>query len=229
MLAYDALVMPSPILIVAVGLTGAAFVGAFALAKHSPRLAFAVLAFPAFFTIYFAVQRVMIVRNLLVIAPFGSVLAARGIRAAWQASSGRPPVVHAAIGSAVALGLAANVAFQITAVRHIKASAGRGSEYALDEFRAWLRDQPEGSVQTLGRLAQAVPAKAVGLDPDVALYALDAVQAGVRPNDPRTFSRVFGPGEVNLNYYPDWVGADHIVVISRAAAARSGVLSRERP
>jgi hypothetical protein len=226
MLAYDALVMPSPFLVVSVVLTAAALVGAVALAKQSPRLTFAVLAFPAFFTLYFAAQRVMIVRNLLVVAPFGSVLAARGVRAAWQASSGRRAIIaRTAIGCAAAVALAANLLYQVRAVQHITASAARGSEYALDEFRAWLRGQPDGSVQTLGRLAHDVSAKDTGGAASVALYALDAVHAGVQPNEPRTFTHVFGLQEVNLDYYPDWIGADHIVVLSRAAATRAGVLN----
>jgi hypothetical protein len=47
------------------------------------------------------------------------------------------------------------------------------------------------------------------------MYAAEAVALGVRPNKRATFARVFGPREVNLNYYPDWPGDDHIVIVSR--------------
>jgi hypothetical protein len=199
-------------------------VGAVALIRQSPRTAVVVIGFPAFFTAYFALQRVMIVRNLLVVAPFAALLAARGVRIAWQ-SVGRYPIVgRTVLAIAVGLALAFNIEYQVSAVASVRARASRS---ALDEFQAWRRQQPHGSIQAAGRLAQvdhdAAPAPA---DSNVAVYALDAVHAGVRPNGWRTFARVFGPREVNLNYYPDWPGEEHIVLMSRAEATGLGIVER---
>ena len=224
MLAYDLLVLPSPYVAVAVGCSAASMAGAAALIRQSPRTAVVVIGFPVFFTAYFALQRVMIVRNLLVIAPFAAVLAARGVRIAWQ-SVGRYPIVgRAVLAIAVGLALALNIAYQVSAVASVRARASRS---ALDEFQAWRSQQPHGSIQTAGRLAQvdhdAAPAPA---DATVAVYALDAVHAGARPNGWRTFARVFGPREVNLNYYPDWPGEEHIVLMSRAEARGLGIVEQ---
>jgi hypothetical protein len=174
----------------------------------------------------------MIVRNLLVMAPFGAVLAARGLRAVWDAAGrSHPKAVGGAIVCAATIAVTVNVAFDLSAVDSIRR---RAPERTLSEFGAWLDAQPPGSVQLSERLQHAIgapraPAPRSSDDPstysDVAMYALDSGHDGIRPNGPRLFKQVFGPREVNLDYYPDWVGDEHIVVLSRPDAVRFGIVA----
>jgi hypothetical protein len=44
-----------------------------------------------------------------------------------------------------------------------------------------------------------------------------------KTNDPWLTRAVFGPREVNFNWYSTWVGRDRVVVMTRAKAASTGV------
>lgn len=226
MLLYDAIVLPSPYAAIAIGLTATAIAGAWALCRRSPKLALVVLGFPAGYTIYLALQRVMIARNLIVLAPFGAILAARGFRVAWEAAGRtRWPAVRAAVPAVAAAVVAVHAVFDVSAVASIR---GRSVARTANEFSEWLVRQPAGSVQLSDRLQRALddPAGPPAADADIAMFALDAGHEGIRPNEPRVFAHVFGPREVNLNYYTDWIGDEHIVVLSRRQALRFGVVAR---
>jgi hypothetical protein len=219
MLTYVLFVQPSPYVLVSAAFSVAAIGGAISLARRSTRTAVVVLSFPVLFVAYFAIQRVMIVRNLLVLAPFGAVLAAHGTDAAWHAVKSKA-IARVCVIGAVGVVLAFDGAYQVAAVESIRT---RGPRRTLSEFRSWLERQPADSVRVSGRLAQQMALGTGGADSsaaDVAMYAVDAAAGGVRPNEFGTFERVFGPREVNLNYYPDWPGDDHIVVLSRRQVER---------
>ncbi len=224
MLLYDLLVLPSPFPFVAAALTAAAAAGAWLVWRESPRLAIIALTFPVLYTLYFAGQKVMIVRNLMVVAPFGAVLAGRGLYAAWSAAARtRWPRARFALPIAATAVLAAHAVYDVGALESIrKRSAAR----TRGEFQQWLVRQPVGSVQLSDRLQQALgtPAQPCRPDAEVAMFALDTGHAGIVANEPAVFLRVFGPREVNLNYYPDWIGDDHIVVLSNRQARRFGVI-----
>jgi hypothetical protein len=191
-------------------------------------MAATVLSFPLVYTVYFSLQRALIVRNLLVIAPFGAVLAAHGARWAWEASTGLyRHAARAALLAAAAGAIAVNVVFEIEAVQSIR---HRDSARTVQEFAAWLDGQPAGSVAmsprlraALARAGRGAPPAAVNGRPDLAMYALEPPHVGIRPNEAHLFKAVFGPREVNLNYYSDWIGDEHIVVLTNPQAARFGV------
>lgn len=227
MMGYLTLVLPSPYAAVALVSTAAALFGAYALTRSSPRIALVLLGFPLCYIAYFAIQRVMVVRNLIVLAPFGAVLAARGLGAAWSATRDRglTPLRVALVTGAVAA-LALDLSFNASAVDGIRR---RNPQRTLDEFSAWLAAQPSGSVELSDRLQQELgrhDASSASGEPDVAMYALDAKHQGIRPNERTLFKCVFGPREVNLNYYSDWIGDEHIVVLTRRQAVRFGVVDR---
>src|SRR5439155_10902999 len=105
----------------------------------------------------------------------------------------------------------------------------RNGRRTLQEFAAWLGAQPPGTVQISTRLRAELAAGRMAGQPaltntqHVAFYALDPEHLQLVPNEPRLFEAVFGPREVNLNYYPDWIGDEHIVVLSSRQAARFGI------
>jgi hypothetical protein len=225
MLAYELTVLMSPYRAVAIGTTAAALVGAIAVVRRSSPAAITFVSFPIAFTLYFALQRAMIVRNLIVIAPFLAVLAGRGIGFAWhRTGEDRPGAwVRGALAAGVFAAIAANAAYAVDAAGSIR---HRSDARTAQEFAAWLAGQPPGSVALSPRLQAAVGEEAPGrMTPDpgvrmVAMYALEPGHERITPNERGLFAQVFGPRDVNLNYYPDWVGAEHIVVLERRRAQR---------
>ena len=79
MLDYLGWVLLSPFPVIAGLLSLAAAAGAWWVWKDSRLLAGVLLMFPAVYVAFFAAQRVMIVRNPLVLAPFMAILAGRGM------------------------------------------------------------------------------------------------------------------------------------------------------
>ena len=59
----------------------------------------------------------------------------------------------------------------------------------------------------------------------VAFYAYEGMQnANDWPgNQPGLATRIFGPWEVNFNYYPRWAGEDRILVMPLEKARRIGI------
>jgi hypothetical protein len=85
MLEYFLLVVPSPYLPVAIGCTALAAAGALRAVRQTPLWAALVFSFPLLYVLYFSLQRVMIVRNLIAVAPFIAVAAALGAGAVCHA------------------------------------------------------------------------------------------------------------------------------------------------
>ena len=217
MIEYVGLVLMSPYAAVALAMTVASVIGAVDMWRRTRREAFLVLAFPLFYIAYLSVQRVMIVRNLMIVVPFVAVCAARGFRSVWDRTDGRrASIIRSAIVAAAAFMIALNAFFNVRSVESIRdRSAGR----TLDAFARWHRTQPAGRVALSPRLRTALggAAEAAGngeqASQTTAFYALEPPHLKLRANERRQFAEVFGPSEVNLNYYPDWVGDEHIVVV----------------
>src|SRR5262249_2036884 len=104
---------------IALALSGLAAIGALALLYTKRWRALVYLSFPVFYLFYMTQQKVIIVRNLLVLIPFLSLLAARGgavcARAASRIVRGTSAVVAAALASV----LAVNAAWLVWTARSI--------------------------------------------------------------------------------------------------------------
>ena len=74
-----------------------AILGTYDLARTSPGEALLYLCFPVVYVLYFSTQKVMAARNLLVVAPFLSLLAARGVT--YLAVAGQTPFLPDCAGS----------------------------------------------------------------------------------------------------------------------------------
>ena len=68
----------SPYLPIALVIFVLAIIGIVSLIRQNWREGAVLLAFPLFYLLYFAMQRVMVVRNLLAVIPFLAIAAARG-------------------------------------------------------------------------------------------------------------------------------------------------------
>jgi hypothetical protein len=227
LLMYVGTVLMSPNAWMASAVAVAAAIGAYALSRETPRTALCLMVFPASYAFYLGLQRAMIVRNLMALAPFVAVLAARGGGALWRdVRRTRWSVpLHSALVALAVLVVIANGWAGVSATESIR---HRSDERTRAEFVEWLSQQPQDAVELSDRLRAelGINAPAPRRGADVAMYALDAHHEGILPNGARTFTHVFGPREVNLNYYPDWIGDAHIVVLPREAAIGFGVVPR---
>lgn len=205
-----------------------ALAGTAALIRDSRRLALALLSFPLLFLAYFVLQgRVMIVRNVIIVLPFLAVLAARGLGLAWDAL--KDPRLRTALAAAAAALLVANAGWLAYAANTI---TGRGSDRFLRDFAAYADRRPQRAIFISGDLLADLEGLDGELPPNITLspdgadeaafYALPAL--GCLPANRALLPlRWFGPYEVNLRYYPNWPGDDHIVVMPVRAIEQAGM------
>ncbi|MDE3156914.1 MAG: phospholipid carrier-dependent glycosyltransferase [Acidobacteriota bacterium] len=227
-LLYLSAVLFSRNAVIAAALFALAVAGAVALWHESRRLALLVLAFPVTYVLYLACQRVMIVRNLLVVAPWLAVLAAIGAAALTARLPGRALKAGAAVALVAAMGF--NAVQLVQAAHSIEV---RGTDAAIGELEAYVRERPSTHFFVTAQVASRIPGGAAALganivsDPasaDAAVFnALEGLPKDTPANSFRLLQRWFGPQEINLDYYPDWTGNDHIVVMSMTRARRLGV------
>ena len=188
------------------------------------------LAAPALYAAFFVTQRVMIVRNYLILFP---VLAAFfGIGFERLTSLFRSAISRRA---AVAFGLAA-LAFNIGWLVHAAETIGRDavSPAMIRGFAELVDRRAPNSIVATPRLRAALEAEAphsarrlkrgpVDRNDWAALFLWEAKadQAAGRwkANRPFGVAASFGPREVNLNMYPSWMNGRRVVVV-RASIAR---------
>ncbi|HVN77109.1 MAG TPA: phospholipid carrier-dependent glycosyltransferase [Thermoanaerobaculaceae bacterium] len=192
----------------------------------------AVLVTPLVFVVFLASFHVMIVRNTLLLFPCLTVLAARGaveilrrLPGAW---------LRVATSAGIAAMLLVNAWWLVAAASTIR---DRGSDRSIVELAAYLAAHPSTefflSERVRGELARrlgSLPANVVG-EPDrgdrLVFYHFEDTPIRTYlmwpANLDSQFTTWFGPHEVNLDYYPNWRGDDHIVVMTRASAARAGI------
>jgi hypothetical protein len=220
----------SPYIPIAAMLFAGLLLGAFVWWRRD-RYAFAVLVgFPVAYMAYFCGSyTIAVVRNYILLAPFLAVLAARGLGAVAERLGPR----RALFGLAPVLGAVA----VLHAVWLVRAGESIRTATAQTEVRdaiAWIaghgrtRVRISERVRTLAKeQGLALPANVTtGPTVDAVAFFVEAEGPGVRwrTNDPWLTRAVFGPREVNLNWYSTWWGGrDHIVVMTDAKAKASGV------
>ena len=227
-LRYLVTVLLSPYPALAAPLFGLSILGAAAVLRESRWLAAILLGFPLVYLPYWSQQRVMVVRNLLVLAPFLAVLAARG--AGWvydTVAAGLPRgapartfrvLWPAALGAALCL----DGAYLISAARSVRA---RRTDAGVRELSRYLDAHPRERFFASTRVTTALarlggpppgnlvpsPARATG----ILLYAFEGMNHNAWPaNTPGLAVRTFGPREVNFDYYPSWLGNDRILLMT---------------
>jgi hypothetical protein len=200
--------------------------GLLALAKESRLITFLMAGFCLSYIALFSAQRLMLVRNLLVIFPFLALASARGIEVLGRRLGGTGMrILYGAIG----LALAVNVGWEVHAARQI---ANRSDlDYSLREFE----DYAQGStgetflvsaelLARLNRLPDSLPgnihAQADGGYTRVAFLQSegpDIFWAKWPANRWDTYEKTFGGMEVNLEAYPTFIGAgnERILVVDR--------------
>ena len=227
---YLALVAFSPYHAIAAVFFGLSVIGLIATVWEDKKTALIYLSFPVIYLGVVAVQKVMLVRNLLMLFPFLAVFAARGTFVIaglcgrhWQ---------KAVIGAVVAGMLFVNGFSIVTAGISVK---NRLSTDHIAQLAEYIDDRPEMRFILSTRVWDGLSAHDRKVRANITRDPREAVQAavfyslepheGMRMNANRVFytMAVFGPRDVNFNYYPMWLN-DRIIVMPVAAAKVLGGL-----
>lgn len=203
--------------------------GLVSLLRGKWRESVAFLIFPVIYALYFCTQRAMIVRNYLVLVPFLSILAARGYF--WLRSTFSNRWVQWLSAAFVGFVLLFNFSWQVQASRSI---INRHNTNAfLNSFIEHVQSDPKRLIAVSPLLEgilrkhnfsskNFVSQRQYGFSKPFDEYA-SYYSETVLPrswewasNRPGTFAYIYGPKEVNLDYYVGWIGDDHIIVLSRS-------------
>lgn len=240
-LAYLSTVLLSSHLVIAIALFLLAIIGIgheFARDRHTALVLF---VFPFAYCLYFSAQGTMVVRNLLVLAPFLALAAARGavVVATFLATrigspgGGHARANYARVAWVLLLGgvVCFNAAWLISSAESIVA---RHTDRFAREAAAYVRMRPDSRYLLSPRvtldLARVAPplSNVTGTAADADAFVLYA-REGMRhwrdwPANRRDLTSAwFGPREVNFNMYPNWWGDDRIVVIDTLRAREIGL------
>lgn len=230
MAVYLGVVLFSHYPAIAITLAALALVGLVAVIMESKTMAFTLMLFPVIYLGFFASQKVMIVRNVLVVAPFLAVFCGCGLAKLWGWLRGR--VVRTALAISVAGMLLMNAYWLVYAANTI---TDRGTERFAQDMAAFIRQHPKDRfLASPGALSDLA---AVGIKPSanlttapsgdveyVLVHRTEAMDRGDWPaNSYDLIVRSFGPQEVNFNYYPTWAGDERVLMMTLSKACAAGV------
>lgn len=220
--AYLGTVLLSRQPLLAAGAAALAIVGAVDLARARGRTAVWLLALPLPFIAYMSMQRVMLVRNDLLLLPTIATLTGLGLAALARAAAGRAPLrvaVTAAATGLVAVNAAgiAHSGWRIASPSHEmpkprleqRLRSTPGIRYALSPVVRRLLDQPPAFH----------PANVVGVPESADRYVfMSGELTGFQPfgaNRRGRYRTLWSmKDEVNWDYYPDWEGGQRMLEIS---------------
>ena len=239
MLQYLALVLFSHYELIAGFCFAAVVAGVFAVWRHDRQAAAILLPFPFAYIVYMSLQRVLIVRNLLVVAPFLAVLAARGLMF-WQRTYLPRKPYCALLPIAAGVTLVVNLSWLTRAADSI---ANRGRLPLPAQAIQYIRHNPTTPFLLATALGKDLTAYL--RTPDALPNIADHASAGAKLlfysseadsmrnrwpcNAPNQYELLpDGPYEVNFDYYPSWAGDRRIVVVPADRADRLGVATWHR-
>jgi len=231
LLRYLGLNLFSPYMPIAFGFFAAAIAGAVLYLREDRRLAALLLSFPVLLAVFFCWKyQIFVVRNFLLLAPFLALLSARGLAEALLRL--RWPAARTGLAVVIGCALAANAVWLISAGESIRRRDDYGA-YALEAV-AHVRNHPGTRFRVSPKVASLAAERGVSLPPnanaqgnpdEVVFFAKG--EGAPHPlwtvNDPWLTRAVFGPREINFNYYSTWEGYDRVVVMTleKARAARA--------
>jgi hypothetical protein len=179
------------------------------------------LSIPLLYIPYMSLQKVMMVRNYLLLFPFLAILAARGLIVVWNSRLIRSSIIARTI---VVVGLISALLINYNWLYYAAQSIpARSTTDRAQELRKYLLTNKETTFYLTtgaGSLIDRNGLRNVVNDPflaDKLVYLFDEVDHPLA-NRPHVYDPVFGPYEVNLDYYPSWDEDKRIVVIPMKAA-----------
>ena len=223
MLRYLLLHGPSSWPAISLVICGLGVVGAVATWRQSRRLALVLLVVPLLFVPYLAMQRVMFVRNLLLVMPVGALLAARGAGVLLDLARSAPR--RGLVLGLVSILLGTNLVLVYQAGRSVQEG---GPERLSAEIQGWLEGHTDRVVQLSPNVRvllkkqgveSAMDLEHVRLRPGddveaVLLFPREGLTPGYWPSNDPDLKVAIGPLSANYDYYATW-WSDHVVVIDR--------------
>lgn len=214
-------------------------IGIWATIRENIRTALLLLIFPVIYGLYFSRQATMIVRNYLVLVPFAVCVVVQGI--AWIEARLRSRGAKAGFACVIGALLLVNLVDQIQAAASVAHPEGRAELVAdfaqhaerhsdrrllvSESLAAELRQQgqwPKANVQIM-------PAGRPGKFDEYASFYSETViprELDWPTNRPGSFTAVFGPRDVNLDYYTGWKGRNRIICFAPRLARDADVIPR---
>jgi hypothetical protein len=238
---YFATVLFSPYLPIALLMFALALIGTASMIAQDWRQGTVFLVFPVIYLLYFSTQGTMVVRNLLAVAPFWAVAAARGAgmvseflrrnRDEPAAQLPRPALARGVWAGLLCVALGLNASQLIASAESIVA---RHTDRFVREVAEYVRAHPGTKFLLSPRVKCDVTVVGQSLhnvtdDPGEANAFVLYAREGMRrwhdwPANRRGLTQAcFGPREVNFDMYPNWWGDDRIVVINRSRAKGMGL------
>jgi hypothetical protein len=229
LLGYLALVAMSPYWPIALVWFVAAVAGAVAIVRENARTAAIFLAVPVLYVAYMTTQRVMIVRNDLVLLPFLAVLGARGVMVLGSVLVRGSRRIALAVVVVAALG---------AGFVHLETTSQSIVDRHQIDYARQVRSYLDAHPRTIFSISRGVvfllteggfpPNARVGPSDDAQRYLLlssDIPDLTAWPaNHFGRYEVVAGPREVNFDYYPSWGGDAHVVALDYDEARRLGLL-----
>ena len=182
------------------------------------------LSIPLFYIPYISLQSVMMVRNYLLLFPILAILSARGMAIIWESKLIRSSNIFGYLAiSGLILTLAINFKWVYVAARSIRA---RESIDQTQELRDYLNTNNDtifylsDSAKRLlfadnnGRLENLTENPSLT---KVYVYLSHEVENPVA-NRPGIYNPIFGPYEVNFDYYPSWDGDSRVIIMPMESA-----------
>jgi hypothetical protein len=224
----------SPFHLVSVLMAACAVFGCVTWTRRDFRFALPLLVFPLLFLgIFCSKYVVMIARNYLQIPPIMSLFAARGISEifVWLKNRWARRALSLALAG-VALAQAVWLVTSAESIRHYdpKAYVRQAIAYVARHPKEQFRISPQ--VRKIARQEHLVlPPNAVNAPLGQAVVMFGRAEMGdpglYKENDPWLTDAIFGPREVNFNWYAVWGGRDRVVVMP-IAKARAGAVPMAR-
>jgi 4-amino-4-deoxy-L-arabinose transferase-like glycosyltransferase len=242
MVRYFATVFFSPYLVTALFLFALAVIGFGNFLVRRSREAIVFLSFPLIYLMYFSTQGTMVVRNLLAVAPFLAVAAARGAFVIGKSLGSEHPGAgttglrhvgwkHVLWAGIIVAAVVINTGWLISSAQSITA---KQTDRFVRETAEYIRAHPntkfllsprvKHDVATVNQSLRNVAVDAATADHFV-LYAREGMHRwhDWPANRPDLTEAWFGPREVNFNIYPNWWGDDRILIMSRRRAEEIGL------
>jgi hypothetical protein len=228
--SYFALAAFSPYQGIAALLFAAVSAGAVLWVARDIRFAAVLVGFPVLFLTVFCVRyRVAIVRNYLLVLPFFALMMARGIGdfARWLPRR----ELRWALSAGLLGVFAVQAAWEIAAGESIRSF---NPDRYVSEALEYVRARADTQFRVSNRVRAIARAQHLDLPPNVVSgrAGTEAVFFGIadgpgswyfQTNDPWLTKAVFGPREVNFNWYAGWTGNDRLVVMTLEKARATGV------
>lgn len=174
------------------------------------------LSVPILFIPYMIQQQVLMVRNYLLLFPFLAILCVKGLGVLWNS---RPVQSSLVVRTIVVTGLVSalliNYHWLYVAARSIPANASTDRPQELKKYLLANRETAFYLSPAAGSLIDRNDFPNVVHDPSLAEKFIFVFREVNHPlaNRPNVYEPIFGPFEVNFDYYPSWNEDGRIIVM----------------